>query len=98
MWLTSLECMTSQWLCWHPVYFLLPESILVSSQDVGVIAITAKKYGYSTSPVHVKVGIKVQLKITAIDHDHGFKIGGAPYGASSSNRASLIFISEQQSW
>ena len=52
-------------------FLSLPESIRATSQDVQVIAITAKKYEYSNSPVHVKVGTKVQLKITAIDHDHG---------------------------
>ena len=56
-------------------------SVLAQSQDVQVIQITAKKYEYSVSPVHVKVGSKVQLKITAIDHDHGFKIAAVPDGA-----------------
>jgi heme/copper-type cytochrome/quinol oxidase subunit 2 len=47
----------------------------------------AKKYEYSNSPVHVKVGTKVQLKITAMDHDHGFKIASTPDGASSIDKA-----------
>jgi heme/copper-type cytochrome/quinol oxidase subunit 2 len=76
----------------------LPEFIGAGSQDVRVIEITAKKYEYSASPVHVQVGSKVQLKITAIDHDHGFKIGSAPDGASSSDKAGLVFASEQECW
>jgi heme/copper-type cytochrome/quinol oxidase subunit 2 len=79
-------------------YLSLPESIRATSSDVQVIEITAKKYEYSNSPVHVKVGTKVQLKITAIDHDHGFKIGSAPDGASSSEKAGLVFTSEQECW
>jgi len=76
----------------------LPKFIGANSPDVRVIEITAKKYEYSASPVHVQVGTKVQLKITAIDHDHGFKIGNVPDGASSSDRAGLVFTSEQECW
>ncbi len=76
----------------------LPEFIGANSQDVRVVEITAKKYEYSASPVHVQVGSKVQLKITAIDHDHGFKIGSVPDGASSSDKAGLVFTSEQECW
>ena len=79
-------------------YLSLPESIRAASQDVQVIEITAKKYEYSNSPVHVKVGNKVQLKITAIDHDHGFKIGSVPDDASSNDKVGLVFASEQECW
>jgi heme/copper-type cytochrome/quinol oxidase subunit 2 len=79
-------------------FLSLPESIRATSQDVQVIEITAKKYEYSTSPVHVKAGTKVQLKITAMDHDHGFKIGSVPDGSSSSDKAGLIFTPEQECW
>ena len=79
-------------------YLSLPESIRATSSEVQVIEITAKKYEYSNSPVHVKVGTKLQLKIAAIDHDHGFKIGSVPDGASSSDKAGLVFTSEQECW
>jgi heme/copper-type cytochrome/quinol oxidase subunit 2 len=79
-------------------FLSLPESTRANNQDVRVIEIAAKKYEYSTSPVHVKAGTKVQLKITAVDHDHGFKIGSVPDGASSSDKAGLIFTSEQECW
>jgi cytochrome c oxidase subunit 2 len=80
------------------IFLSPPESIRAKSEDVQVVEITAKKYEYSTSPVHVKVGTKVQLKITATDHDHGFKIGTAPDGASSGDKSGLIFTSEQECW
>jgi heme/copper-type cytochrome/quinol oxidase subunit 2 len=80
------------------VFFSKPGPIRATSQDARVIEITAKKYEYSTSPVHVKVGTKVQLKITAIDHDHGFKIASVPDGASSDIKTGLIFTSEQECW
>src|ERR1700730_1180831 len=80
------------------IFLSQPEPIRATSQDVQVIEIAAKKYQYSNSPIHVKVGTKVQLKITAIDHDHGFKIGSIPDGASSSDKTGLIFTSEQECW
>jgi heme/copper-type cytochrome/quinol oxidase subunit 2 len=79
-------------------FFSLPESVGAKGQDVQVVEITAKKYEYSTSHVHVKVGTKVQLKITAIDHDHGFKIGTAPDGAPFGDKGGLVFTSEQECW
>jgi heme/copper-type cytochrome/quinol oxidase subunit 2 len=80
------------------VFLSQPGHIQATSQDAQVIEITAKKYEYSSSPVHVKAGTKVQLKITAIDHDHGFKIGSVPDGASSSDKAGLMFTAEQECW
>jgi cytochrome c oxidase subunit 2 len=76
----------------------LVRSLGAQNQDVQIIEITAKKYEYSGSPVHVKAGTKVQLKITATDHDHGFKIGTVPDGAMPKDAAGLIFSSAQDCW
>jgi heme/copper-type cytochrome/quinol oxidase subunit 2 len=67
---------------------------------VQVIQMTAKKYEYSPSPVHVKRGTKVQLKITAIDRDHGFTITTVPNGADPTGPVGLEFTSQQprDSW
>jgi heme/copper-type cytochrome/quinol oxidase subunit 2 len=46
----------------------------------------------------VKAGTKVQLKITATDHDHGFKIETVPDGAMPKDTAGLIFSSAQDCW
>ena len=80
------------------MFLSLPGSVRAQKQDVQVIEITAKKYEYSISPVHVKAGTKVQLKITATDHDHGFKIGTVPDGALPKGPAGLIFTSAQDCW
>ena len=80
------------------MFLSLSTSVRAQNQDVLVIEITAKKYEYSISPVHVKAGTKVQLKITATDHDHGFKIGTVPDGALPKGGAGLIFTSEQDCW
>ena len=61
---------------------------------------TAKKYEYLPAPVHVKRGTKVQLKITAIDRDHGFTIASIPEGADPTKTAGLEFTTSQpkNSW
>lgn len=61
---------------------LVPISAALYAQDqaqaapdnVQVIEVTAKKYVFDPSPIHVKKGTRVQLKITATDHAHGFAI------------------------
>ena len=66
-------------------------------QQVQVIELTAKKYEYSPSPIHVKAGTKVQLKITATDHDHGFKVAAEAKG-DSAGKPGLVFTSPQDCW
>lgn len=63
-----------------------------------VIELSAKKYEFDPSPVHVKQGTKVQLKITATDHDHGFKLLAYPDGAAQSGDAGLVFTDHQDCW
>lgn len=72
--------------------------ISAQNQDTQVIEVTAKKYEYSPAPIHVKKGMKVQLKITATDHDHGFKIAAIPDGANQSGTRGLVFASAQDCW
>jgi cytochrome c oxidase subunit II len=76
----------------------LAGSVRAQGQDAQVIEVMAKKYEYSGSPIHVKAGTKVQLKITATDHDHGFKISATPDGVDSSGPAGLTFASPQECW
>ncbi len=80
--------------------FCLPQPSPVVAQDkkAQAIELIAKKYEYSPSPVHVKIGTKVQLKITATDHDHGFKISAVPDGAVPNGAGGLIFTSAQDCW
>ena len=42
--------------------------------QVHEIAVTAKKYEFSPNPIRVAKGEHVRLVITALDHDHGFKL------------------------
>jgi cytochrome c oxidase subunit II len=70
---------------------------LAQSQEVQIVEVTAKKYEYSPAPIHIKKGAKVQLKITATDHDHGFKIADISDGAKDA-APGLIFAAEQDCW
>jgi cytochrome c oxidase subunit 2 len=72
--------------------------VLGQNARIQVIEVTAKKYEYSPAPIHVKSGTKIQLKITATDHDHGFSIATAPDGADSNAPAGLVFTSAQECW
>ncbi len=65
-----------------------------STQDVKVIEVGAKKYEY----IHVKQGTKVQLRITATDHTHGFKIGAFSDGSDKNGSPGLAFTSPQDCW
>ncbi len=73
-----------------------PENPSLSpTEGVQVIEVTAKKYEFNPSPIRVKQGTRVQLKITATDHAHGFKIKQLPEGADTKGNAGLIFSSPQ---
>jgi len=43
-------------------------------------------------------GKKVQLKITATDHDHGFKIAAFPDGAAQGGTPGVVFALAQDCW
>lgn len=77
---------------------LQPSPVLAQDQKVQVIELAAKKYEYSPSPVHAKSGTKVQLKITATDHDHGFKLAVVPDGAEAKGPGGLVFTSPEDCW
>jgi cytochrome c oxidase subunit II len=66
--------------------------------SVQVIAMTAQKYRYTPSTIHAKQGAKVELKITALDHDHGFKISPYPEGDKEKVHPGLLFSSSQDKW
>jgi heme/copper-type cytochrome/quinol oxidase subunit 2 len=78
----------------HPGRF----AAMQASGNVQTIAISAKKYEFDPSPIHVKQGTTVQLTITALDHQHGFKIGLYPDGAAPSGDPGLVFTSHQDCW
>jgi cytochrome c oxidase subunit II len=83
---------------WTAIFFFHPGPVLADGDSVQVIEVTAKKYEYSPAPIHLKNGTRIQLKITATDHDHGFSILTVPDGAVSNGAAGLVFASPQECW
>ena len=63
---------------------------------VQVIEVSAKKYEFNPSPIRVKQGTRVQLKITATDHAHGFKITEFPEGVDTKGQRGLVFSSPSE--
>lgn len=83
---------------WPTAFLLSPEPAHAGDDSAQVIQVTAKKYEYSPAPIRVKRGAKIELKITAIDHNHGFSIFRVPEGAHSNGPAGLVFTSPQECW
>jgi cytochrome c oxidase subunit II len=77
--------------------FFLPPRGLAQDKATQTIELSAKKYEYSPSPVHIKAGTSVHLKITATDHDHGFTIAVVPDGKPAS-KPGLVFATPQDCW
>jgi cytochrome c oxidase subunit 2 len=75
--------------------FASPAKAPQTEQNVRVIEVTAKKYEFNPSPIHVKQGTKVQLKIRALDRKHGFKISLYPDGSQTKGDPGLVFISKE---
>ena len=83
--------------------FFLTSSTTARPQDqppaangnVQVIEVKAKKYEFNPSPIRVKQGAKIQLKITASDHTHGFRISPYPEGTEGERKAGLVFSSSE---
>jgi heme/copper-type cytochrome/quinol oxidase subunit 2 len=71
----------------------LANSLPGAPEGVQVIEVTAKKYQFNPSPIRVRQGTKVQLKITATDHAHGFPIDPSPEGADAKAGPGLVFAS-----
>jgi cytochrome c oxidase subunit II len=55
-----------------------------------VIDMTAKKYEFTPSTVHVKAGSKLVLNITATDRPHGFRLPTVPDGAGAEASPGLV--------
>lgn len=72
------------------------EQSQASPDNVQVIEVSAKKYVFDPSPIHVKKGTHVQLKITATDHAHGFAIETYAEMVAKSGSPGLQFAAPQK--
>jgi cytochrome c oxidase subunit 2 len=66
-----------------------------ANQNVQTIEMTAKKYEFNPSPIHVKQGTTVRLKITSLDRAHGIKIEPYPDGAPAKGDPGITFTAKQ---
>ena len=55
------------------------------------IQVTAKNFEFDPSVIHVKVGEKIQLKVTSMDRTHGIRINPFPEGGQPSTPPGLSF-------
>ena len=54
----------------------IAEDAGTSMQGVHEIQVTLRKYEFSPGSLRVRKGEQVRLVMTAVDHDHGFKLDG----------------------
>jgi cytochrome c oxidase subunit 2 len=66
-----------------------------ATDSAQVVEVSAKKYEFSPSPIRVKQGTRVQLKIMATDHVHGFRIATFAEGADANGKAGLLLSSPE---
>jgi heme/copper-type cytochrome/quinol oxidase subunit 2 len=66
-----------------------------AGDSVQMIEVTGRKYEFNPSPIRVKQGARIQLKITAMDHTHGFKINTYPEGTHATDSPDLLFSSAE---
>ena len=91
-----ISCLIAVALCLTSDAFPRPaHRSLGPAEGTQVIDVTAKKYEFAPPTIRVKQGTKLQLKITATDHAHGFKISEVADGADSKGKPGLVFASPQ---
>ncbi len=56
-----------------------------------VIEVSAKKYEFTPSEIHVKKGAKIQLKVHSEDETHGAKLDAFPEGTKDKSKPGLLF-------
>ena len=77
-------------------FLSLAQPAPAQSQDAQVIEISAKKYEFSPSEIHVKMGERIQLKVHSVDETHGVKIDVYPEGSKDKSTPGLRFDQPDQ--
>jgi cytochrome c oxidase subunit 2 len=73
-----------------------PQTPANSSATPKVIEISAKKYDFTPSEIHVPKGTKVELKVHSEDETHGIKLDLYPEGAKDKSSPGLVFDQPDQ--
>jgi cytochrome c oxidase subunit 2 len=61
------------------------------------IEVSAKRFEFTPSEIHVKKGAQVRLKVTATDREHGFEVQVYPEGSNKTGDPGLEFYGEKSS-
>jgi cytochrome c oxidase subunit II len=61
-------------LCGGIVSMVLAQKVSSAGDAPAVIRMTAKRYEFAPTEIHVKEGNRVRLEIRALDREHGFKL------------------------
>ncbi|MGH9746133.1 MAG: cupredoxin domain-containing protein [Candidatus Acidiferrales bacterium] len=62
-----------------------------SQRAARIIPVTAKNFDFEPAAIHVKVGEKIQLKLTSVDRTHGIRINPFPSGTKPNTPPGLSF-------
>jgi heme/copper-type cytochrome/quinol oxidase subunit 2 len=63
----------------------------VAGDSPHVIEVTAKTFEFVPNEIHVKVGERVQIKLTSADRAHGLKLDLYSEGATEDGKPGLLF-------
>jgi heme/copper-type cytochrome/quinol oxidase subunit 2 len=69
-----------------------------SATAAQVVTVTANDSRYTPSKFHVKKGAHVDLRITAEDRQHGFRINLHPDGGGQQGKEGLVFTDPRTCW
>lgn len=67
------------------------QSPVSQSQEPQVIEVSAKKYEFTPSQIHVKQGTRVEFKVHSEDETHGIKLSVYPEGSKEHGKPGLQF-------
>jgi plastocyanin len=62
-----------------------------AQESVQEIEVSAKRFEFTPSEIHVKQGAQVRLKVTATDREHGFEVQVFPEGSDKTGDPGLKF-------
>ena len=62
-----------------------------AAAQVQIIEVSAKKYEFTPSEIHVKKGARVELKVHSEDETHGVKLDVYPQGTKDKSKPGLLF-------
>lgn len=69
----------------------VPRNAPQADVNTKVVEVSAKKYEFMPSEIHVAKGTRVELKVHSVDETHGVKLDVYPEGAKDKGTPGLLF-------